>query len=139
MKISLDTNIFIAIKNREKGFQYCERILDAIDDGSIECVESTIILAEVLVGFYKNKEKREAEKFMNHFMQVYQVIPVVADISREAARIRSENNIKLPDAIIIATVKSADALYLITNDNRVYNLEEIQVMTPREFVEKHLE
>ncbi|MEM2086994.1 MAG: hypothetical protein QXF06_06260 [Archaeoglobaceae archaeon] len=36
LRVCLDTNVFIAVKNREEGYEYCERILDAIDDGLIE-------------------------------------------------------------------------------------------------------
>ncbi|MEM1577022.1 MAG: PIN domain-containing protein [Archaeoglobaceae archaeon] len=67
LRVCLDTNVFIEVKNREEGYEYCERILDAIDDGLIEAFVSPIVISEVLVGFYRNKEEFEAKNFMNTF------------------------------------------------------------------------
>ena len=103
MKVCLDTNIFISVKNKETDSSYCELILDAIDENQIQAAISTIVLAEVLVGFYQNKEIHEAEQFLNHAISKYQIIPVNVEISNKAALLRGTQQIKLPDALISAT------------------------------------
>ncbi|MHA1695075.1 MAG: hypothetical protein ACTSXT_04680 [Candidatus Helarchaeota archaeon] len=47
MKVNLDTNIFISVKNKEEDSHFCGVVLDAIDDNKIKGIVSTIIIAEV--------------------------------------------------------------------------------------------
>ncbi|HID43249.1 MAG TPA: type II toxin-antitoxin system VapC family toxin [Archaeoglobaceae archaeon] len=128
--------MFISVKNREEDCNYCEKILDSIDDRKLEGIISTIVVAEVLVGFYQNKEVQEGEKFMMHVLQKYKVIPVGIEISNKAAKLRSESNIKLPDAIVAVTAFDAD--FLITKDDDIKRKIKSAIM-PKEFVVKHLQ
>jgi predicted nucleic acid-binding protein len=138
MRISLDTNVFIAIKNKEDDSQYCERILDAIEDKEIEGVISTIVIAETLVGFYYNKEEKEAEHFLVQVLQSYYVLPVDVQVSEKAAKLRAQQGIKLPDAVIIATAMITNADYLITKDDTLKKKTGIKSLTPQEFASKYL-
>lgn len=138
MKVLLDTNVFIAVKNMEADHQHCEKILDAVDDKKIEAVLSTIIVAEVLTGFYQNKEVGEAEHFMTQAKQSYQIFPVDLEVAERAARLRSDKNMKLPDAIIIATAEIANAERLISKDNTLKKKTGIDLLTPEEFATRHL-
>ena len=138
MRLCLDTNVFIAVKNREADSQHCERILDAIDDKEIEGVISTIVITETLVGFYYNKEEKEAEHFLMQVLRSYRVLPVDVEVSVKAARIRALQGIKLPDAIIIATVIITSADYLITKDDTLKKKIGIKSLTPKEFASKYL-
>jgi len=137
VKVLLDTNVFIAVKNVEADHQHCERILDAVDDKKIEAVLSTITFAEVLTGFYQNKEVSEAEHFIAQAKQSYQILPVDLEVAERAARLRSERNMKLPDAIIIATAEIANAECLVSKDNTLKKTA-IDLLTPEEFATKHL-
>lgn len=136
MRVCIDTNVFIAVKNREKNYLYCEKIIDEIDGGAIEGIVSTLVIAEVLVGFYKNKEEFEASRFLAHVINTYKVIPVTTNIADFAARLRVAR-LKLPDAIILATAKLNDAI-LITRDTKM-KVDDLEVFTPEEFVGKYLE
>jgi len=102
----------------------------------LEGIISTIVVAEVLVGFYQNKEVQEGEKFMMHVLQKYKVIPVGIEISNKAAKLRSESNIKLSDAIVAVTAFDAD--FLITKDDDIKRKIKSAIM-PKEFVVKHLQ
>ena len=135
MRACIDTNVFIAVKNREENYFYCEKIIDEIDEGAIEGIISTLVIAEVLVGFYKNKEEFEASRFLTHVIHTYKVIPVTTNIADFAARLRVAG-LKLPDAIILATAKLNDAI-LITKDTEM-KVDDLDVLTPEEFVEKYL-
>jgi len=136
LKVCLDTNIFIAVKNREKGYEYCEKILDAIDDGLLRGVLSTIVIAEVLVGFYRNKEITEAKRFLNHVVCTYEIKEVDVEIANIASRLRTEG-LKLPDAIVVATAKVAGAS-LVTKDEDIIKSKDIEVLMPEDFVIKYL-
>ena len=89
MKVNLDTNVFIAIKNKEPDYEYCETIIDSVEDNQIEGVMSIIVLAEVLVGFYQNAENEEADRFSSSAILKYDLIPVNHDLAQKAAQIRA--------------------------------------------------
>ena len=139
MKVNLDTNIFIAVKNKESEYEYCEKIIDSIEDNQIEGVMSTIVLAEILVGFYQNAENEEADRFSSSAILNYDLISVNQDLAQKAAQIRAQYNIKLPDAIISASSIITGADFLITNDTTLQKKLNIEKITPKEFVEKYLE
>lgn len=138
MKVSLDTNVFIAIKNKEDNFMYCENILDAIEENQFKCVISTIVLSEVLVGFYKNSELEEADRFLSKAILSYNIIPVDTQISQKAAQIRAQYQFKLPDAIIAASTILSNSEAFITYDKPLLKKLKIQVFSPVEFVEKYM-
>ncbi|MHA1473500.1 MAG: type II toxin-antitoxin system VapC family toxin [Promethearchaeota archaeon] len=138
MKVSLDTNVFIAIKNKEENYRYCENILDAIEENKFTCIISTIVLSEVLVGFYQNNELEEADRFLGKIILNYTVIPVDTRISQKAAQIRAQYQIKLPDAIIAASTILSNSEAFITYDKPLLKKLKIQVISPVKFVEKYM-
>jgi predicted nucleic acid-binding protein len=139
MKVSLDTNIFLAVKNKEPEFKYCKRIIDSIESKQLEGALSSIVLAEVLVGFYQNKETDKAHRFSSKAILNYDILEVSLEIAQKAAKIRAEHNIKLPDAIIVASTIEAEADYFISQDQTLLKRLEIKKIAPREFVDCHLE
>ncbi|MHA1491258.1 MAG: type II toxin-antitoxin system VapC family toxin [Promethearchaeota archaeon] len=139
MKACLDTNIFLAVKNKELHYEYCEKILNFIEDKKINGVMSTIVLAEVLVGFYQIGENKEANRFSSSALLNYDIIPVNHDIAQKAAQIRAQYNIKLPDAIISASTIISGSDFFITNNKTLLKKLKICEITPREFVEKYIE
>lgn len=138
MKVNIDTNVFIAIKNKEPEYEYCETIIDSVEEHQLSGVISTIVLAEVLVGFYRNEENEEADRFSSSAILNYDLIPVNHDVAQQAALIRAQYNLKLPDAIISASSLISGADFLITNDITLQKKLKIQKVTPKEFVEKYL-
>jgi predicted nucleic acid-binding protein len=138
MKVCLDTSVFVAVKNTEDDSQQCEKILDAIDNKEIEGAVSSIVIAETLVGFYKNNEEKDAEDFLTHATQSCQISPVDLQVADKAARLRAEQKIKLPDAIIIATAEIVGADCFVTKDDTLRKRSEIQSLSPTEFVRRYL-
>ncbi len=139
MRVSLDTNVFLSVKNKEDGYEYCEKIINFIEDKQIDGILSTIVLIEVLVGFYQNSEKDEADRFSSSAMLSYDIIPVNLDIAQKAAQIRAQHNIKLPDAIISASAINSKSEFFITNDRTLLKKLNIKKITPKDFVKKYLE
>lgn len=138
LRISLDTNIFLAIKNKEDSSPFCEKILNAIEEKKFTGVLSTIVISEVLVGFYQNDETWEADEFTQNIIAYYKIIPVSLEISQKGAKIRANHNIKLPDALIIAMLELNQAKILITSDKGLSKYKDIDIMSPEKFVEKYL-
>ncbi|MBD3255794.1 MAG: PIN domain-containing protein [Candidatus Lokiarchaeota archaeon] len=136
MKVSLDTNVFLAVKNKEPEYEYSKKIIDSIEDKQLEGVMSTIVLAEVLVGFFQNKESDKANRFANKALLNYEMIDVTLETAQKAAKIRAETNIKLPDAIISASSIVAEVDYLISQDQKILKKINVKKISPKDFVEK---
>lgn len=138
MKVCLDTNVFIAIKNKEEDFEFCIKILDAIEEKHIEGSVSTIVLTEVLIGFYLKNEKTAADRFLSSTILNFDIVPVNIDIAIKAAQIRAQFRIRLPDAMITASSINSNSDYFITFNKSMLKKLEIQVLSPVEFVRNHL-
>jgi len=139
MEFIIDTNVFLNVKNREQPYcEYSKSVLDSIDDGRNKAFVSTVVIAEICSGYYLTNEVKEKEEFLLHIMssQNYEVVEVSVRIADEAARIRSETGLKLPDAIIAATGIIAKAEYVVTNDIESFKKASntIRVRTPKELV-----
>ena len=67
MKVCLDTNVFIAIKNKEEDFGFCTKILDAIEEKHIEDARLNNYWGESvyrLVFVYKKEKLNDQVEFM---------------------------------------------------------------------------
>ena len=142
MKITIDTNIFINVKEEEEPFfQYSAKILDAIEDGQLKGVISIITIAELCVGYYNvNKPNEKDEYISNLYSQDnYIIVNLERIIADQSAKIRSETNLRLPDCIIVAASLHEKASLLISNDEKFKRAENlIKVCTSEEFCKNYL-
>ena len=139
MKVNLDTNVFVSVKNKDDEHEYCEKIINFIEDKHIDGVLSTIVLIEVLVGFYQNSENEEADRFSSSAVLNFDVIPVNFEIAQKTAQLRAQHNIRLPDAIISASTIISKAEFFITNDKTLLKKLDLKKITPKDFVKNYLE
>ncbi|MFO8020587.1 MAG: PIN domain-containing protein [Promethearchaeia archaeon] len=119
MKIGIDTNIFLNVKNKEKPFfKFSKKILDAIDQGKLDAVVSVVIIAELTVKYYQEGQIKEKEEFIStlYANSHYEIINLDLSIADKTGKLRSRVNLKLPDCIIIASCLQNEASCLITND-----------------------
>ena len=135
LKLCLDTNVFIAVTDNEPNAPECKKILNSIEVKSVEANLSTIVIAEMLVGFYSNGDHIGADKFLSKVNSLYQIFPVSLEIAKKGAEIRSTHNIRLPDALIYATMLNSKADFLISNDHPLKK-KDPKILTPTEFVQK---
>ena len=112
-----DTNIVL---DYFKGLTEARKVLEAEHQPAI----SAITYAEVLVGVPKERFDE-----MKAALRKFTLIPVAQDISEEAAIIRRETRLKLPDAIILATAKVLGKL-LVTRDEKDFGAMECYVRIP---------
>ncbi len=121
-KIYLDANIFIYAL---EGFPEFKSILTelflAIDDHKVQAVTSDLTLAEVLVKPLKDGNLTLIETYKQAIESGagLSVTSVSRAILIEAATLRSQIKLKLPDGIHVATALQTGCSIFLTNDERI--------------------
>ena len=113
-----DSNIIIYLSKREISLSF----LDQFDDHYI----SVITYMEVLG--YRFRDAKE-EKFIKEMLGVFRILYIDQKIADMVIRIRQEVRIRLPDAIIAATAKTAN-LYLVTRNIEDFKKVKVQITNP---------
>jgi predicted nucleic acid-binding protein len=100
-----------------------------LDAGRVSAVTSELTLAEVLVRPLRDgntARQRAYEQALSDRPQL-RLIPVDRAVLLAAARLRAAGNVRLPDAIHVATACAARCDVLITNDRHLQGRPEIAV------------
>ena len=134
LKLSIDANIFISVINQEENYETCKKILNSIEAKKIEGYVSAIVISEILVGYFRNKEFDKVKRFSSYMKNHFHITKVDLEIALKAAKLRAENKIKLPDAMIIASSRNTD--FLITLDERIKKQNPEKILYPNELWEK---
>lgn len=106
MKALFDTNILI---DYLKGVDAARQEIESYEVPLI----SAISWMEVMVGVSDAKEEQSIRGFLRYF----DLVEITEHIREKAVQLRREHNLRLPDAIILATAELNDAL-LITRDTK---------------------
>jgi predicted nucleic acid-binding protein len=121
-RVYLDTNFFVyALEELKPWARIARLILDAMDRGDCAAVTSELSLAECLVKPMQLQQQEVIETFLD-FLQdrrSLSVVPVTRELLIEAARLRADCRIKLPDAIHAATALQGGCNSFLTNDDRL--------------------
>jgi predicted nucleic acid-binding protein len=109
---------------------------EAIHQGDLEGITSTVTLTEVLVHPLRRKDDSLAQHYRRVLLNArnVSVLPVSIAIAEQAAFLRAQYGLRTPDAIQLATAKEAGASYFVTNDDqlslpgplRIINLKQLQ-------------
>ncbi len=107
-----------------------EPLFNALDDGVLRAVASTVVLLEVLVVPLRNGDNRTAQTYRDILLNsdAITLSAVSPDIAERAAHLRARYQVKAPDALHLATALHAGATHYITNDLRLPMLAELQVI-----------
>ena len=138
MKVSLDTNVFVGVVNKESASQDSQKILDEIDSGSLNCVLSTLVIAEMCAGYHAEGQTKEKDDFLAHVESShnYEIVELSVGLADQAGRVKAETGLKLPDAIVVSSALKGVAECLISNDESLKKAKKfIRVLTSREFVD----
>jgi predicted nucleic acid-binding protein len=144
MKLALDTNIFLNVKNKEKPFyNFSKSILAAIDDQDTEyqAIVSIIVITELSIGYYINNELLEKKQFLSglYSNKKYKILDFNRDLADKSAELRSKISLKLPDCIILASALRENAEMIITNDSGFDKVKDfIKVYNSKTFFEEYL-
>ena len=95
-----------------------EELLNEAYARQIQLVSSIITYIEIIAYPLKLKEYNLAAKYRDYFTNSENIslYPLNFFIADETANLRAKYNLKMPDAIQIATAKQCGADFIITND-----------------------
>lgn len=133
MKIFLDTNVIIDLMAKREGF-YKEAV--TLFDSKQSIYVSTITILDTLYILENQYKIKDARKILNILISKLSIIPTF------------ETNIKLAfnsaftdieDAVQHFTALEYGSIdYIITRDKKGFSKSEIPVLTPIQFIKKHL-
>lgn len=120
IKICIDTNIFLNVLNRESGFFHASKeVLEAVDGKTLKAVIPTLVVAEILTGFYLDNKNERVEDFLSSILsnKNIEVVQLSVDIAVSSASIRAKTGMRLPDSIVLSTALHEKVDYLVSNDD----------------------
>ncbi len=132
-----DTNIFIyAIEEVGKYENLANQFLEYLDTGVNGMITSSLTLAECLVKPKRDKDKKLEEIYMQAilFNSYIQCKPINTEILIKSSEIRAEHQIKLFDAIHIATAIQSGCSSIVTNDKQFKVIEGLEILYLEDFL-----
>lgn len=130
-RVYLDANIFIyALEGYPPFRPSLTTLFTAIEQHQITALTSELTLAEVLVKpiMDQRPDRQQAYREALRPRPGLQVIPISAGVLDEAAHLRAQHSLKLPDAIHVATALQMQCTTLLTNDTTLRRLNLIPVI-----------
>ncbi len=121
IRACIDTNVFLNVLNKEAThYSYSKEVLLSVEKGNLEAVIPTLVISEVLTGFYLENRNSDAEQFLSAVIADKRMItvPLTLDIAITSAKVRANTGLKLHDSMILATAIKSRARFLISNDDR---------------------
>lgn len=121
-RLYFDTNIFIYVVELPKPLSKRQAdLFEHIDRGAITPITSELSLAECLIAPLASGDARLAANYEGLLGGDAPVVlvPIERDILIMAAHICAMDRLKLPDAIHIATARTAGATIFLTADRRI--------------------
>lgn len=130
-KIFLDTAPVVYYIEANPGFTaVVDAVFTQLDQGQFQAVVSPVTLAECLV-FPRRLGQVQLEQAFVEFLTNTEGIEFVvldATIGQIAADFRVRYNLKLPDALQVATAISAGCDSFLTNDGQLQRVTELQIL-----------
>ncbi len=132
-RIGLDTNVLIYyIEEHPFYLRKIEPLVDRIAEGKSIGITSYVTLLELLVKPLREKRFDLVEQYKMILSSRLEMVAVDESVSIKAAELRAEYGIKTPDAIQLASVITRNGDVFVTNDQRLGDVKEIEVLTLRE-------
>jgi predicted nucleic acid-binding protein len=131
--IYLDTAPLIYyIEETTAGLPFLQDLFRKNEKSDFTFFTSTLTLCEVLTLPFKlgNTKLIEQYEYFITKSPFLKLINVNADIAKLAARMRSEYNLKLPDATHLATALEVKADFFLTNDLALRKVKGLTIITP---------
>ena len=119
IRVCIDTNVFLNVLNRESVFyQDSKEVLNAVDLGTLEAVIPTLVIAEILTGFYTDNKDDKADQFLSTIVsnKNIEVVQLSIEIAASSAVVRAKTGMRLPDAMVMSTALHEKVDYMVTND-----------------------
>src|SRR2546425_5494865 len=116
--VCVDTNSLIYLHDAiDPYFPFMNRLFASIEAGDRKAIVSVVTETELLVLPLRVGDRAKQDKIAATLAHTnLHVMSADREVAREAARIRAALNLKLPDAIIVATAVVARCDALVGND-----------------------
>jgi predicted nucleic acid-binding protein len=135
--IGLDTAPFIYyIEDVSPYADLVHPVFTAMENHALRAVTSTVTLAEILTKPFAEKNFPLADelKFTLKSFSALSVITIDEKLAEAAALIRARHRIRLPDALQLAAAIQGEAGVFLTNDKRVRQVTDVEVLVLSEFL-----
>ena len=114
-----------------------EGVIKKLDSKELQGIISPVTLAECLVYPLKSQDKKLQQEFVDFLLrrQSIKMIEIDTEIGLLSARLRAKYNLKLLDALQVATAIRSGCEALLTNDDQFRRVSELRVLMVEDFVE----
>ena len=102
-------------------------LFEAVDRGQLQVAVSTVSVAELLVGPFKEGKDALAKRYEKALAN-FELIAVSSEIAVTAARLRASTGLRLPDALQAATALESGAAALVTHDRDFSKLSGLKIL-----------
>jgi len=130
-RIYVDTNTWIyALEGYSEFRAELTLLFEQIQAGTIIGITSELTLAELLVKPCQDRDVAQQDRYKKAIAnrKNFFVVPVLRDLLIDAAAIRANTQLKLPDAIHAATALRAESTTFLTNDRQFKKLTNIPIV-----------
>ncbi|MBI5708830.1 MAG: type II toxin-antitoxin system VapC family toxin [Candidatus Eisenbacteria bacterium] len=137
-RIHLDTNVLIYYLQDEPPYGALVRpVFERIASGSLSGMTSFITLLEILVKPLRDGRADLVRQYADVLLNAQHLMlqPVERTIAETGAEIRAKYNVRTPDAIQLATAVRGGAQAFLTNDRRLAQVRNPEVVVLDDYVE----
>jgi len=135
--VGIDTMAFIYyFENNLRYLPFVKTLFEFVEEGKIKGKTSVITYLEILVRPKKEKRDDLIEQYeilLNNYPNL-EIIPVNKEIADISSSLRARYDLRIPDAIQLATSIVSGASALITNALNMKRIRETEVIIMREFL-----
>jgi len=138
---AIDANIFVSVINKERDSTQSKKVLDLVDDGNVKAIPSTIVIAEMCSGYANVGRSNEKNEFLTHVLgsSNYEIAEATVPVALNAGNLRAMEELKLPDALVVASGLPHKAEFLISNGEalrRRRQVTDIRILSAAEFAKE---
>ena len=130
-RVYLDANIWIyALEDVAEYSDSLVALFEAAEKGSLMIFTSELTLAEVLVRSIRENDMAKQTAYTEAITDTGNTtaVPVSRSILLEAAKVRSETRLKLPDAIHAASAIASNCTTFLTNDKQFRTVQDLHTL-----------
>jgi predicted nucleic acid-binding protein len=136
-RIYLDTNVWIyAVESYPAFIRELTDFFQRVDQNQYVALTSELSLAETLVKPIKDNDHARQEAYKRAIVNRHNVfvVPILRELLIDAAQVRAETGLKLPDAIHATTAVQARCTTFVTNDAQLKKLSNLHVVLLSEVI-----
>lgn len=119
--------IIYVLENDHRFASRFRPLFERQDAGAVRFAVTTITIAEVLTGPFRQGEEALAKRY-RAVLESWQVIGLTAEIAESAARFRAKLGLRMADAIQIASAMAVNADALVTHDRDFSKVRNLTVL-----------